>query len=89
MVPKSMDWSRLVLTGDRLFAARNGRHPLVEFMRDPSLSVACVLLIVVSLGWVIVTRLIVHRMKRAARKGIRNPATDAVRPARDVWSMPP
>ena len=65
------------------------RRPLVEFFRDPWLTVACVLLVVVSVGWVVLTRLIVHRLKRAARKGARSAAIDSVRPARDIWSMPP
>ena len=76
-------------TFEMVWAAREGRRPLLEFFRDPSLTVACVLLIVVSVGWIVVTRWIVHQMKRAARRGSRSPSTDVIRPARDVWSLPP
>ena len=62
---------------------------LAEFFRDPSLTVACVLLIVVSVGWIIVTRLIVHQMKRAAKRGLKSPALDSVRGPRDIWQIPP
>ena len=62
---------------------------LAEFFSDPSLTVACVLLIVVSLGWIIVTRLIVHQMKRAAKRGLKSPALDSVRGPRDIWQIPP
>jgi hypothetical protein len=65
------------------------RRTLVEFFRDPWLTVACVLLVVVSLGWVVLTRLIVHQLKKAAREGGRSVSIDNVRPARDIWSMPP
>jgi len=58
-------------------------------MRDPTLTVACVLLVVVSVGWVVVTRLIVRQMKRAALRGVRSPVADTIRPARDIWSIPP
>jgi cell division protein FtsX len=60
-----------------------------ELFRDPALTVACVLLIVVSVGWVIITRLIVRNIKKAARRGRNAPRIDAVRPPRDVWSYPP
>ncbi len=73
---------------DTLLAAREARG-LLDFFRDPSLTIACVLLIVVSIGWIVVTRWIVHQMKRAARRGTRGPATDAIRPAKDIWSLPP
>ncbi len=84
-----MDWLAAVAASQQLEAARHTQRPLLEFFRDPSLTVACVLLVVVSLGWIIVTRLIVHQMKRAAQRGIRSPVTDQVRPARDIWSVPP
>ncbi|MBW3594236.1 MAG: hypothetical protein KY391_01555 [Actinobacteria bacterium] len=78
-----------VAASAEIHAAREVERPLVEFMRDPTLTVACVLLVVVSVGWVVITRLIVHRMKKAAVRGVRSPATDAIRPAKDIWSMPP
>lgn len=62
---------------------------LAEFFRDPSLTVACVLLIVVSVGWILVTRLIVHQMKRAAKRGLKTPTLDSMRGPRDIWEIPP
>jgi hypothetical protein len=43
-------------------------RPLEEFVRDPALTVACVLLIVVSVAWIIVSRLIYANLSRAAWK---------------------
>lgn len=62
------------------------KRPLVEFFRDPWLTVACVLLVVVSLGWIVVTRLIAHRMRKAIRHKGRY-----ARPGdkKKVWSSPP
>ncbi len=40
---------------------------IVELARDPLLTVACVLLIAVSLAWIIVTFVINRRLKRAGR----------------------
>lgn len=58
-----------------------------EFLRDPALTVACVLLIVVSAGWIVISRLIVREMRRAALRAHREP--DLVKPPRDIWSVPP
>jgi len=44
---------------------------LEEFLRDPTLTVACVLLIVVSSAWIVVSRIMVHRIKRRARAAQR------------------
>jgi hypothetical protein len=60
-----------------------------ELFKDPALTVACVLLIVVSVGWVVITRMIVRRLKRAARRGRRIARIDAVESPRDIWSFPP
>lgn len=62
-----------------------------ELFADPALTVACVLLIVVSVGYVVVTRLIVRRLKKAARRGRRaaGPRIDVVRDPKDIWSYPP
>ncbi len=84
-----MRWVAAVAASGRFRAARDAEEPLLEFMQDPALTVACVLLVVVSVGWVVITRLIVHRMKKAALRGQRSPATDTIRPARDIWSIPP
>jgi hypothetical protein len=80
---------RLALTIAAAHHLATPRRPLVEFFRDPWLTVACVLLVVVSLGWVVLTRLIVHQLKKASREGGRSVAIENVRPARDIWSMPP
>ena len=84
-----MHWAAVLAASGNLQAAREGKGQLVEFMRDPSLTVACVLLVVVSVGWVVVTRLILHKMKRAAKRGARIAAAEAIRPAKDIWSIPP
>ena len=44
---------------------------LEEFLRDPTLTVACVLLIVVSLAWIVVSRTMVRRIKRRSRSAQR------------------
>ena len=44
-----------------LFAQTNS---FGEFAREPILTVACVLLIVVSLAWIVVSRMIVRQLKR-------------------------
>ncbi|MFP5353109.1 MAG: hypothetical protein ACLGIB_11185 [Actinomycetota bacterium] len=63
--------------------------PLEEFLSDPILTVACVMLIVVSVGWMLISRLIVHNLRKAARRGRRNSRIEAIRSERDIWSMPP
>ncbi|MBA2273523.1 MAG: hypothetical protein H0W21_06435 [Actinobacteria bacterium] len=40
---------------------------LEEFLRDPTLTVACVLLIVVSFAWIVVSRIMVRRIKHRSR----------------------
>ena len=60
-----------------------------ELFADPALTVACVSLIVVSIGWVVVTRMILRRLKRAARRGHRIARIDTVQSPKDVWSYPP
>jgi hypothetical protein len=62
---------------------------LEELFQDPLLTVACVLLIVVSVGWLLITRVIVTLLKRAARRGRRVPRIDVVKPPRDIWRYPP
>ncbi len=62
---------------------------LAEFLRDPLVTVACVLLIVVSVGWIVITRMIVRRIKRLARRRAGEPAVDLIKPPRDIWSIPP
>jgi hypothetical protein len=61
---------------------------LGEFMSDPSLTVACVLLIVVSVGWVVVTRMILHDLHSTPYR--RRAAGAAPEPkVRDIWKTPP
>ena len=62
---------------------------LAEFFRDPILTVACVLLVVVSLGWIVVTRLILRHFKKAARRGVKGRVADAATTPRDIWNVPP
>ena len=75
---------------DGLILLAKARH-FGEFARDPVLTVACVLLIVVSAGWVVITRLISRNLRRAllrrqqAERRVRGP----VRTSRDIWSEPP
>lgn len=63
--------------------------PLEEFLSDPILTVACVMLIVVSIGWVVISRLIVRNLRKAAMRGRRTRRVDAIRGERDIWSIPP
>ncbi|MEA2453258.1 MAG: hypothetical protein QOG04_1968 [Actinomycetota bacterium] len=60
-----------------------------ELFKDPALTVACVLLIVVSIGWVVISRMIIHRLKRAAKRGQRFARIDVVQNSRDIWTYPP
>ncbi|HZA39286.1 MAG TPA: hypothetical protein VFA00_01530 [Actinomycetota bacterium] len=46
-------------------------QPVEEFARDPALTVAAVLLIVVSLAWIIVARMIWINLRRAAARAER------------------
>ena len=73
-------------------AARGDQPQFNEFFRDPVLTIACVLLVVVSIGWVVIARLIARDIKRAAtRRRGRRPAVEAMRrPSdKDIWTMPP
>ena len=74
-----MNGYELAVRGDRIN----------EFLSDPMLTVASVMLVVVSVGWVIVSRLIVRNLRKAAMRGIRNERIEAMRPAKDIWTMPP
>ena len=63
-------------------------QPLEEFAQDPLLTVASVVLIVVSVGWILVSRLVSRNLRRNAARA-RAKKTGAVRPARDIWAEPP
>lgn len=64
-------------------------QPLEEFAQDPLLTVASVLLIVVSIGWVVVSRLVSRNLRRRAAQTRRPAKKGAARPARDIWADPP
>jgi cell division protein FtsX len=59
-------------------------RPLDEFVRDPALTVACVLLIVVSVAWVVVARMIWLNLRRAASRAERAAPPARRTRARDV-----
>jgi hypothetical protein len=63
-------------------------EPFEEFVRDPVLTVACMLLIVVSIAWVVVVRKISRNLREADRF---RAATKTGKPkeARSVWKKPP
>jgi hypothetical protein len=63
--------------------------PFAEFLQEPVLSVAAVLLIVVSVGWIIMSRLITRAMKKAAYRAMTNKERKRAKPARDIWNSPP
>jgi hypothetical protein len=60
-----------------------------EFLNDPILTVACVLLIVVSLGWILVSRLVARNMRRTRLRRLDPPRSGEYKPPRDVWADPP
>jgi hypothetical protein len=60
-------------------------EPLEEFAGDPLLSVACVLLIVVSIAWIIVARAVSRNLRNTHQRGGR----DEPQSARDIWKSPP
>ena len=68
-------------------AAMLQTQPLEELAQDPLLTVASVLLIVVGVGWIVVSRLVSRNLRKtvAARTRKKGP----VRPARDIWAGPP
>jgi hypothetical protein len=61
-------------------------QPLEE---DPLLTVASVLLIVVSVGWILVSRLISRNLRKTATLAQARKKKGTVRPSRDIWSDPP
>jgi hypothetical protein len=74
---------------DPLVLAKAGSF--AEFTKDPILSVAALLLIVVSIGWIVVSRLISRELRKAAARKARRGARRPPPPKRrnDVWSEPP
>ena len=63
-------------------------QPLEEFAQDPLLTVASVLLIVVSVGWIVVSRLVSRNLRKTARAQ-NEKKKGTVRPAKDIWAGPP
>ncbi len=53
------------LAGHLFFAVR--QQPLRDFLTDPALTLACVLLIVVSIGWIAVARSLARTQKDLSR----------------------
>lgn len=64
-------------------------QPLEEFAQDPLLTVASVLLIVVSLGWIVVSRIVSRNLRKTAAQALQKKKKGAVRPSKDVWAGPP
>ncbi|MDQ3916844.1 MAG: hypothetical protein M3323_16200 [Actinomycetota bacterium] len=62
-------------------------QPLEELAQDPLLTVAAVLLIVVAVGWIVVSRLVSRNLRRTAARAERKKGP--VRPAKDIWADPP
>lgn len=63
-------------------------QPLEEFAQDPLLTVASVLLIVVSIGWIVVSRLVSRNLRKTAAR-TRGAKKGTQRAARDIWADPP
>jgi len=60
-----------------------------EFAREPILTVACVLLIVVSIAWIVVSRMIARQLKRYD-KAVTRPKRGRPTPRRRRdWDEPP
>jgi hypothetical protein len=68
-----------------------GAGSLAQFTEDPLLSMAAILLIVVSVGWIVTSRLIRAELKKAAIRKQRKSRRPPPPPKRrsDVWREPP
>jgi hypothetical protein len=75
---------------DGLILLAKARH-FGELARDPVLTVACVLLVVVSIGWVVVSRLIARNLRRGLlrQEMAERRRVGDVRAPKDIWSEPP
>lgn len=62
---------------------------LAELTEDPVLTVAAVLLIVVSIGWIVVSRMITREIRKQALRRRRQQGTKKPSKDRDIWSYPP
>jgi hypothetical protein len=63
-------------------------EPFEEFVRDPVLTVACMLLIVVSIAWVVVARKISRNLREADRYRTKAKAGKQ-QESKNVWKKPP
>jgi hypothetical protein len=76
-----------------LTIALAARPRFQEFVREPALTIACVLLVVVSIAWIVVARMISKNVRRSAtlrsQAQRRESAPKPPRPPRDIWSEPP
>jgi hypothetical protein len=64
-------------------------NSFAEFTREPILTVACILLIVVSLAWIIVSRMIVRQLKRHDKAISQRPRGRPTPRQKKVWDQPP
>ncbi len=62
---------------------------LSEFVRDPVVTIASVLLVVVAIAWVIVSRHILNVLRQAAFRRERAPGLEWLRRSSDMWKYPP
>ena len=60
-----------------------------EFAREPILTVACVLLIVVSIAWIVVSRMIVRQLKRYDKAVARPQRGRPTRRTKQAWDQGP
>lgn len=60
-----------------------------EFLTDPLLTVACVLLVAVSLAWVVIARLIAGRLRRAWIRAGTKPPPGQFQSPKNIWTDPP
>jgi hypothetical protein len=60
-----------------------------EFAKEPVLSMAAVLLILVSILWIVVSRLITREMRKSAYRQLRRKGTKAPTTEQEMWNVPP
>jgi cell division protein FtsX len=60
-----------------------------ELVEDPVLTLAAVFLMVVSVMYVVVARLVTRNMKKAAIRRMRRRGKKPPRPTKEMWNSPP
>lgn len=60
-----------------------------ELAEDPVLTLAAVFLMVVSIMYMLVARIVTRNMKRAAVRRMRRQGKKPPRPKREMWDAPP